>query len=58
MMENLSSLINNEKNEPDKQQYKIGKTVKGTKALIPAKNGKEESGLVVYKRKVEYRFNG
>lgn len=57
-MENLTSWINNNKNEANKQEYKIGKTVKGTKALVPAKNGKEETGLIIYKRKVEYRFNG
>lgn len=56
-MGSLSEIIKNQKIELEKNAYKIGKTVKGIKAMFPAKNGKEETGVVVYKRKAEYRFN-
>lgn len=37
-----------------KNSHKIGEAVRGTQVVIPAKNGKEESGIVVYKRKAVY----
>lgn len=39
---------------PASHSYKVGETVRG-RAVVPSKNGKEESGLVIYKRKAEYR---
>lgn len=43
------------KSKADKKSYKLGETVKGVKAVIPSNHGKEESGLVIYKRKADYR---
>lgn len=56
-MSSVSKLIKEEIKTTEKNTFKVGKAVKGVKALIPSKNGKEESGLVIYKRKAEYRFN-
>lgn len=38
-----------------KHSHKIGESVKGVRAVIPTKNGKEESGEIVYKRKADYK---
>ncbi|GAA0337587.1 hypothetical protein GCM10008967_29810 [Bacillus carboniphilus] len=38
-----------------KHSYKVGEAVTGIRAVIPTKNGREESGVVVYKRKAEYK---
>ncbi|MGD7025207.1 hypothetical protein ACQCVK_21905 [Rossellomorea vietnamensis] len=36
--------------------YKTGKPVQGTKAVVSSKKGdREETGVIVYKRKVEYK---
>jgi|GEM_PF-6153443 len=58
-MSSLSNIIKRDKTAKfENQAYKIGEPVKnGVKAIIPSKNGKEESCLLVYKRKAEYRFN-
>ncbi|MDQ0859864.1 hypothetical protein [Bacillus sp. V2I10] len=40
---------------PSRDSYKIGEVVTGNKAVITSKNGKEETGRVIYKRKAEYR---
>ncbi|MFB6468876.1 hypothetical protein ACE38V_19155 [Cytobacillus sp. Hz8] len=37
-----------------KNAFKIGEAVSGVRAVIPSKNGKEETGVVVYKRKAVY----
>lgn len=46
---NRSRLLNG------KHSYKTGEAVAGNRAVIPTRNGKEESGVVVYKRKAEYK---
>ncbi len=38
-----------------RDSYKLGEAVASKKAVIPSKNGKEEAGVVIYKRKAEYR---
>ncbi|WP_170972126.1 hypothetical protein [Bacillus yapensis] len=38
-----------------KHSNKIGEAVNGGRAIVPTKNGKEESGVVVYKRKADYK---
>ncbi|WHY77103.1 hypothetical protein QNH20_23965 [Neobacillus sp. WH10] len=43
------------KSKADKKSYKLGETVTGVKAVIPSNHGKEESGIVIYKRKADYR---
>ncbi|MED1206110.1 hypothetical protein [Heyndrickxia acidicola] len=40
-----------------KSSYKIGEDVVGVRATICGKNGKEELGRVVYKRKPEYGYD-
>jgi len=57
-MSSISKLFRDKKNVTEKNDYKIGKPVKGVKAIIPSENGKEETGIVVYKRKAVYKFNG
>ncbi|MCU9614717.1 hypothetical protein OEV98_14330 [Caldibacillus lycopersici] len=57
-MNSVSKLFKGKNDIPEKNAYKIGKPVKGVKGIVPSKNGKEESGLVIYKRKAEYKFNG
>lgn len=37
-----------------KHSYKVGEAVSGVKAVVPSKNGKEESGVIVYRRKAVY----
>lgn len=39
----------------NKNAFKYGEAVAGVKAVIPSKNGKEEAGLIIYKRKAEYK---
>jgi hypothetical protein len=43
------------KNKSVPENYKVGEAISGKKAVVPSKNGKEESGIVVYRRKAEYR---
>lgn len=48
----------NSRNLTVKHSYKIGESVTtGVRGVIPTKNGREESGLVVYKRKAEYKHD-
>jgi hypothetical protein len=37
--------------------FKIGEAVRGVRAVFPFKEGKEESGRVVYKRKPDYEYD-
>ena len=57
-MNSLSKFFRERKKMNENHAYKIGKPVNGVKAIVPAENGKEEPGLVVYKRKAIYKFNG
>jgi hypothetical protein len=47
--------MNRTRNITGKDAFKIGEAVSGVRAVIPSKNGKEEAGVVVYKRKADYK---
>jgi len=49
--------MNRSRQLKEKHSYKIGEAVTGIRAVIPTKNGREESGEVVYKRKAEYKHD-
>lgn len=53
-MARVINLQHNKRNLSNKESYKLGKPVVGVQAVAMIK-GKEQTGMVVYKRKAEYK---
>lgn len=57
-MSSISNTIKDKTTETEeKTHFKTGKSIKGGSGIIFSKNGKEEKGEVVYKRKAEYKYH-